>query len=177
MKFFQTVIKEPLQSKALLVMKLTALMFFFFTLNVSANGFGQDKISLRAKKTEISGLLRTIEKQSNYRFLYNNDLEDIKTRVSINVKDAGIGDVLNLLLGKTRLLYQVMNNNLIVIKEDPAAPIRVPDVVIRGKVTGEGGVGIAGASVQVKGTTTGTTTNNFGDFTLTLPDANATLII
>ena len=176
MKFFQTVVREPLQSKALLVMKLTALMFFFFTLNVSANGFGQDKISLRAKKAEISGLLRTIEKQSNYRFLYNNDLEDIKTKVSINVKDAGISDVLGILLERTRLRYQLMENNLIVIKVDPTIR-EIPDVVIRGRVLGEGGQPLVGASIQLKGTTTGTTTNANGDFSLSVPDANVTLII
>ena len=36
---------------------------------------------------------------------------------------------------------------------------------------------LAGASVQVKGTTTGTTTNNEGNFSLTAPDANVTLVI
>ena len=61
----------------------------------------------------------------------------------------------------------MMENNLIVIKEDPAAPPRIPDVVVRGKVTGEGGLPVAGASVQVKGTSIGTTTNNEGNFTLT----------
>jgi TonB-linked SusC/RagA family outer membrane protein len=61
-----------------------------------------------------------------------------------------------------------------VIKEDPNAPV---DVVVRGKVLGEGGVGLAGASVQVKGSTTGTSTNNDGDFSLTVPDANVTLVI
>ena len=122
-------------------MKLTMLMMLFFTLNVAANGFGQDKISMRVKKTEISGVLRSIEQQTNYRFLYNNDLEDIHEKVSLNVKEAGISDVMNLLLGKTNLLYQLMNDNLIVIKEDPNAPV---EVVVRGKVTGEGGTPLAG---------------------------------
>jgi TonB-dependent starch-binding outer membrane protein SusC len=177
MKCFLTVIKKPLQSKVLLVMKLTSLLILFFTLNVSANGFGQEKINLRVKKTEIGGVLRSIEKQTTYRFLYNDKLEDIREKVSLNVKEASLPDVLSLLLGKTRLLYQVMDNNLIVIKEDPNAPPRIPDVVIRGKVTGEGGVPLGGVSVQVKGTTTGTTTNNDGNFTLTVTDANVTLII
>ena len=150
MKCFLTVAQKPLPLKVLLVMKLTMLMMLFFTLNVAANGFGQDKISLRVKKTEISGILRSIEQQTNYRFLYNNNLEDISEKVSLNVKEAGLVDVMNLLLENTRLLYQVMNNNLIVIKEDPNAPV---DVVVRGKVTGEGGLPMAGASVQVKGTT------------------------
>ena len=125
MKCFLTVLKKPLQSKVLLVMKLTVLLLLFFTLNVSANGFGQDKISLRVKKAEISGILRSIEQQTNYRFLYNNNLEDIREKVSLNVKEAGISDVMNLLLERTNLLYQVMNDNLIVIKEDPNAPVEV----------------------------------------------------
>ncbi len=174
MKCFLTVFKKPLQSKVLLVMKLTVLLLLFFTFNVSATGFGQDRISLRVKKVEISGILRSIEQQTNYRFLYNNNLEGIREKVTLNVKEAGISDVMNLLLERTNLLYQVMNDNLIVIKEDPNAPV---DVVVRGKVTGEGGTPLVGASVQTKGTTTGTTTNNEGNFSLTVPDANATLVI
>ncbi|HLG40123.1 MAG TPA: SusC/RagA family TonB-linked outer membrane protein, partial [Chitinophagaceae bacterium] len=177
MKCFLTVVKKPLQSKVWLAMKLTALLTFLFTLNVSANGFGQEKISLKVKKTEISGILRFIEKQTTYRFLYNDKLEDIREKVSIDVKEASVQEVLTIALEKTRLLYQLMENNLIVIKEDPNAPPRIPDVVIRGKVTGEGGAALAGASVQVKGTTTGTTTNNDGNFVITVADANVTLVI
>jgi TonB-linked SusC/RagA family outer membrane protein len=177
MKCFLTVFKKPLQSKVLLAMKLTALLTLLLTLNVSANGFGQEKISLKVKKTEIGGVLRSIEKQTTYRFLYNDKLEDIREKVSINVKEASIADVLDLLLERTRLLYQVMGNNLIVIKEDPNAPVRLPDVVVRGRITGEGGLPVAGASVQVKGTTNGTTTNNDGNFSLTAANANVTLVI
>ena len=167
MKCFLTVAKKPLQKKVLLVMKLTSLLILFFTLNVAANGFGQDKINLRVKKTEIGGILRSIEEQTNYRFLYNNDLEGIKEKITLTVSDAPLSEVLSLLLFRTNLLYQVMDNNLVIIKEETgAAP--VPDVVIRGKITGEGGAALAGVSVQVKGTTTGTSTNNEGNFSLTV---------
>src|SRR5690349_22572882 len=157
MKCFLTVVKKPLPLKALLIMKLTALFFLFFTLNVSANGFGQERINLRLKKTEIGDVLRSIEKQTRYRFLYNNDLEAIRDKVNVNVKDAALPEVLQLVLQRTKLQYQLMNDNLVVIKEDPNV---VPDVVIRGVVTGENSTPIAGASVVVKGTSTGTTTNN-----------------
>lgn len=157
-------------------MKLTVLLTVFLTLNVSANGFGQERINLRVKKAEIGGILQSIEKQTNYRFLYNNNLEEIKEKVTLNVSNASLKEVLSLLLFKTKLLYTVMENNLIIIKEDPTGAA-VPDVVIRGKVTGEAGVALAGASVVVKGTTRGTTTNNEGNFTLSVPDANVTLVI
>ncbi|MEO5564142.1 MAG: carboxypeptidase-like regulatory domain-containing protein, partial [Chitinophagaceae bacterium] len=155
-------------------MKLTASFLLFFTLNVSAHGYGQDKISLRLKRTEISDVLRTIEKQTNYRFLYNNDLTDIREKISINVKDAELSDVLAVVLKRTRLLYQVMNDNLIVIKEDMNIP---PDVQIQGRVVSDAGAPLTGASVLVKGTTIGTTTNADGQFSLNAPDANVTLVI
>ncbi len=115
MKCFLTVAKKPLQKKVLLVMKLTSLLILFFTLNVAANGFGQNKINLRVKKTEIGGILRSIEEQTNYRFLYNNDLEGIKEKITLTVNDAPLNEVLSLLLFRTKLLYQVMDNNLVII--------------------------------------------------------------
>ncbi|RZM21392.1 MAG: SusC/RagA family TonB-linked outer membrane protein, partial [Pedobacter sp.] len=175
MKCFLTVARKPLQSNVLLIMKLTALFTLFLTLNVSANGFGQDKININAKKTEISGILQAIEKQTTYRFLYNNNLQGMRDKVSLTVSDATLDQVMQLLLAKTKLLYQMMNNNLIVIKEDPA---RVSAFVqVRGKITGEGGVALAGVSVQVKGSTVGTTTNADGEFTINVPDENSTLVI
>ena len=174
MNSFLTAVKKPFTPNVLLIMKLTAALLLFCTLQVSANGFGQEKINLRVKKTAIGGVLRSIEKQTNYRFLYNNDLKEMKDKVSINVENAPLEEVLNLILHRTRLLYQMMENNLVVIKENPNAPV---DVTVTGKVLGEGGAPLAGASVQVKNSTNGTTTNNEGSFSLTVPDANVTLVI
>jgi hypothetical protein len=72
MKSFRTGIKSPLLSNALLVMKITTFLLLVGVLQVSARGFGQDKLSLRYKNAEIAGILINIEKQTNYRFLYNN---------------------------------------------------------------------------------------------------------
>src|ERR1044071_1437664 len=150
MKCSLTVLKKPFSPNVLLIMKLTALFLLVFTLQVSANGYGQNRISLNIKRTEISNVLRNIEKQTNYRFLYNTGLHDIRDKVTINVKDAGLTDVLNQLFEKTRLSYQLMNDNLVVIKEDQNVAV-VPDVTVQGIVTGEGGSPLPGASVQVNG--------------------------
>jgi TonB-linked SusC/RagA family outer membrane protein len=58
------------------------------------------------------------------------------------------------------------------------AGVTNPDpVTIRGQVTGPDNTPIPGVTVVVKGTTSGTSTDAGGNFSLTLPDANATLII
>ncbi|MGV3602479.1 MAG: SusC/RagA family TonB-linked outer membrane protein [Dyadobacter fermentans] len=48
---------------------------------------------------------------------------------------------------------------------------------VKGTVTAENGEGLPGASVILKGTTTGTTTDVDGKYSLSLPDGNGTLVV
>jgi TonB-linked SusC/RagA family outer membrane protein len=49
--------------------------------------------------------------------------------------------------------------------------------IVTGKINGPGSEPISGVSVLVKGTTKGTSTDNNGNFSLSVPNANATLVI
>jgi len=159
--------------KALLVMKLTFLLVFVAALQVSANVNGQDKVSLKLDQVQISKALNSIEKQGTYRFLYNSRLNDISNKVSINVSESEIRDVLNRLFVGTELTYKMLDNNLIVVL---AANLVKQDIKVTGKVTGDAGDPLANVSISVKGTTRGTTTDNTGTFTLLVPE-DGTLII
>jgi TonB-linked SusC/RagA family outer membrane protein len=152
--------------KALLIMKLTFLLLFVAMLQVSANVNGQGKVSLKLNQVEISKALGSIEKQGTYRFLYNSRLNSISHRISLDVSDEDINAVLGKMFSGTDLIYRQMENNLIVIISNSPAP---QDIRITGKVTSATGEAIAGVSVQLKGTTTGTTTDNNGNFALTVP--------
>lgn len=163
MKSFLTGGKDPLLSKALLVMKLTTFLLIAFALNVSATGYGQEKLNFRFKKTEIAGILTSIEKATRYRFLYNDQLRGIRQKVNLEVQDASIRQTLDQLLSKTGLVYLCMENNLIVIKEDMLVRREKP---ITGKITGDNGTPLSGVSVKIKGTERGTTTNDQGVFTI-----------
>src|SRR5258707_350047 len=116
MKSFQTAEKKSFFQKLLLIMKLTVVMVMLVCLQASADGFGQQKISLKFKKTEIADILASIEKQTNYRFLYNNDLIDLKQKINLNVQEAQLKEVLDLMFIDTDLSYEFMQNNLVVIK-------------------------------------------------------------
>ncbi|MVM38837.1 hypothetical protein GO730_16965 [Spirosoma sp. HMF3257] len=49
-------------------------------------------------------------------------------------------------------------------------------ISIKGTVTTETGETLPGVTIAVKGTTIGTTTNESGQYSLSIPDANATLV-
>ncbi len=165
MKISRTGKKKPLLTKALLIMKMTTVIMLVFALHVSARGFGQKKLNLQFKKTEIASILTTIEKASNYRFLYDNNLKGVRLKVTVNFKDADLKQVLDEMFANTGLSYQFMQNNLIVIKEQDAADAS-PQTLITGKIIGDNNVPLSGVSVQVKGTNKGTVTNEQGIYNI-----------
>ncbi|MBK6938334.1 MAG: TonB-dependent receptor [Chitinophagaceae bacterium] len=156
--------------KPLLVMKLTLLLTVFCTFHALA-GLDAQTISVKANDTEISQLLRTIEKQGNFRFLYNTRMRDLKQKVTINLQNAQLKDVLQQLFAGTSISYRHLEDNLVALRStDPADA----DIRVSGRVTNDAGDGVA-ASVQVKGSTVGTATDANGNFVITVPD-NAVLV-
>jgi TonB-linked SusC/RagA family outer membrane protein len=164
MKSFQTGGENPLLSKALLVMKMTTFFLVVCALQVTARGFGQEKLNLRYKNAEIAGILIQIEKQTHYRFLYNDQLPGIRQKVSINVENADINQALDNLFAQTVLTYRFMANNLIVINEDLKK--MAPDKRISGRITDQTGSPLVGVTVNIKGTTKGTVTDDQGRFAI-----------
>ena len=164
-------VPRPLQ-KLLLIMKLTCILTIFCVLDTFANANAQT-VTLNMQGAEISKVLSSIERQSNFRFLYNSRLKDLKQKVDVAFDNADINDVMATLFARTRLTYRRLENNLIAIRSEEGPD---QDVTISGKVTDDAGAPIEGASVSVKGGSRGTSTNVTGDFSLAVP-ANATIVI
>jgi hypothetical protein len=142
-------------------------------LQVSAKVSGQTRVSLKLNHVEIAKALRNIENQGDYRFLYNNNLKGISAKINIDVNDAGINEVLDKMFHGTDLTYKMLENNLIVVLSSTLA---FQDIKITGKITGENGEPLAGVSIALKGTSVGTTTDNSGNFTLTVPEKGILVI-
>jgi len=159
--------------KALLVMKLTFLLVFVAALQVSANVRGQERVSLNLKQVEIARVLNSIEKQGVYRFLYNSRLTNIRKKVTVEVQDMSINDLLKTMFNGTDLTFKMLENNLIVVV---SSSLEAQDIKVTGKITGENGEPLSGVSITVKGTALGTSTDNNGNFTITVPQ-NGKLVI
>ncbi|HRQ52426.1 MAG TPA: carboxypeptidase-like regulatory domain-containing protein, partial [Agriterribacter sp.] len=170
-----TVFSGLLSPKLFRIMKMTLLLLTVACLQVSANGYSQEKITLRMKTADIKRVLFAIEKNSGYRFLFDEDVVKGKPRVSVEVKDAPIDDVLSRIFSNTGIRYKILNTNLVVLKEAaPVAEMNIREVRVAGKVTSATGVPLPGVSVTIKGSTVGTTTDGDGNYSLTVPD-DATL--
>lgn len=147
-------------------MKLTFLLVTVAFLHASANVKGQGKVTLRSEHEEIARVLASIEKQSNYHFLYNNALKGIRQKISIDIQDLEITEALNRIFTGTELTYKMLENNLIVVLSTLQ---NLQDIQVTGKITGENGEALSGVSVTLQGTERGTATDNTGSFTIMVP--------
>ena len=155
-------------------MKLAIFLLLFTVFQVSASTSSGQTISLNMNNADIKNVLKTIEREGSFRFLFNSDLKDIKKKVNVAANNQTIAEVLNGMFTGTNLTYKLLNNNLVVVlstNESENKSIRVT-----GKVTGENGEALAGASILEKGTSKGVSTDNTGNFTITV-DNEATLVI
>ncbi len=152
-------------------MKLTIALLLIACLQVSAKGWSQERITLKMNAAEIKKVLLTIEKKSDYRFLFSEDAVKGKPRVSLDVVEAPLSEVLDKILANTGVGYKILGTNLVVLKEGASAiDIISKEVRVSGKITSASGEALAGVSVLVKGTRTGTTTDAEGNFSISVPD-------
>lgn len=158
--------------QALKIMKLAILFTVLCTLQSFAHINGQS-VTLNSNNTEIVKVLNSIENQGSYRFLYNSKLKDLRNKVSVEFSNLSIDKVLDALFQSTSLNYKVINNNLIAIRSTNPTE---QDFRVTGRIVSDAGEPISGASISVKGTTRGTTSDNTGNFAINVPEG-ATLTI
>ena len=164
--------KHRLTSKLLLTTKLTGIILLIVSMQVSASGYAQQKISITANQMSIRSLLKTIEKQTIYRFVYSTNAGAIDKKVNLNFHELTLEEVLKLALKETNLTYAVKESNLVVIYTDVKTK---KDVVITGKIKDDSGMALPGVSVKVSGLSVGTVTDGNGDFSIRVPDKSANL--
>lgn len=169
------IFQNKLAVKCMLIMKLSILLMMFFSAGVYAEGFSQKKINLSLHNKEIEQVLQLIEKQTDYRFLYKDNLAAMRNRVSLQVKDAALSEVMKKVLSNTGLKYELQNGELVIIMEDVFnAPS--PEVLISGKVVDEDGHPLEKVSVALKNSSTGTSTGRDGRYSIEVPAAGAVLV-
>ena len=161
--------------KFLNVMKLTLFLCLIATFHVSAMSYAQSgTVSIHAKKAPVTEVLKMIEAQSKYTFIFNNEQINGLKPVTLNVKDEKITKVLETCLQGTELSYELVDN-VIVINRRISLPQQ--NVTIEGVVKDKKGSVLPGVSIFIKGTTIGVATDIDGKFKMDLPQIENVVLV
>ena len=161
-------------AKIFLTMRITVFFLLTGLLQVSASVYSQQtKLNLKVEKANVSKVLKSIEDQSDFHFLYRSDnLKDVPD-VTINVKDAKLEDVLDELIVPFGFTYEIDDRTVVIKRNIPTEstnPAEQQKRKLAGIVKDSKGYSLPGVSVVVKGTTIGIVTDVNGEFRLSVPE-------
>jgi TonB-linked SusC/RagA family outer membrane protein len=148
-------------------------LVFVLTIQVSASVYSQNtRLNVDARKVSIKDVLKDIESKSGFRFFYNDGFDDLNKLVDVKVSDGTITEILDQLIDKSRISYQVLDDNLIVFTPKESKQL----VKVTGVVTdASNGDVLPGVYVRIEGTNAGGITDVEGKYSIELPDPNLSL--
>ncbi|MBX3256165.1 MAG: TonB-dependent receptor [Chitinophagaceae bacterium] len=153
--------------KIALLMKLAFIIILVTCLQVSANGYSQEtKLTLDLKDVPISKALRTIERKTDYKFVYANNFFPADLTVTLQVKNAPVPEVLSKILDKTGFTFRKVDEDLIVI----TSTVQGSQITVTGTVTDINGSPLQGVTVALENSKVQTATNTQGEFSINAPE-------
>lgn len=165
------VIKFPL---AFVHRFLYLLLGFVFLSSVPGNAQAQEKrFDLKMQNVSLDRVIEKLREVSNQTFAYQ--LDDVKayTKISFDVKQKTVGEILDECLKKTDLTWKQVDETIIIYKRPMTKEVKA--TVLKGEVQDINKAPIPGATVKLVGTTVGVATDSEGKYTISLPVEKGTL--
>ncbi|MDC1324468.1 TonB-dependent receptor [Flavobacteriaceae bacterium] len=177
---------RPLVGKRILLTIMRTFIFLLCTTVFSlspTNSFSQKKIEIKTDRVvSVNEVFNIIEQQTDYRFIYPQDLFTNAPKIQLRKGKIKIANLLKTCLLGSKLDFKLSDKNTIEIVEHKKtkqipSQIELQEFTVNGAVSDSNGQPLPGANVLEKGTTNGTQTNFDGKFSLTVSDLNVTLVV
>ena len=142
------------------------ILFVCLSLQIRGAQAQTTRFTIHLENVPMEQVVNEIEAQSRYLFLFNKDIDSRRIIVSVHAENQNITQILPALFKDTGLNYTIEGMSVLVTKrsEKPENP-----VAVSGRVSDTKGRPIVGASVIVRGTTLGVSTDTNGRFSLEVP--------
>lgn len=160
-------------------MRLFTFIFIIASLQISAKGYSQN-VSIDASGISLRDAFSKIEEQTGYSFFINHSLLEKALPVTLHLKRASVTEALKACLVNQPFSYTIIDRTVLLMKKrtvadvdqisDPPPPL---DGVVTDSATRRP---LPGVTIQVAGTSTGTTTDKDGRFSLNV-ESEAMLVV
>ena len=150
------------------MMKLRMILIVFLVGLMSLPVMAQDQtVTLKLTDVNLYELFDAIRKQTGVRFLYNAEQMKEVPKVSVDVKNKKVKDVLTEVLSGTSLTFEYDKGVVTVVKKEiTKSQPQVKLIQVAGRVVDEKGNPIPGATVLIQGTTQGVASDTDGNYVL-----------
>ena len=164
-------LKKRKRSKVYKVMRITFILMLVGVMNISAlNSYSQNtKMDVQFKNTSIKRILRSIENRSEFYFIYDASVINVNKKVSVNVQNKTIPDILDAIFKGQDVRYKITDRQIALTNASIIASGQQQEKTVTGKVTDDQGNPIPGVNIVVKGTTNGVITNSDGTYSIKVP--------
>ncbi len=163
--------------KMFLMMRLTFLVWILAFSSVYGTVRSQVRISLSLKNATLQQVFEEIAKNTGYNFVYSRNIIEKAGRVTLDLKNEEIEKVLTACLKGTGLWYRLEDQLVLISPKFEQQGASQKHVEIRGVVCDKEGRVLVGATILLKGTTFGVSTNKDGKFILSLPERENMILV
>ncbi|MEO1011619.1 MAG: TonB-dependent receptor [Bacteroidota bacterium] len=170
------------QRPVLFAMKI--LIFFFSVLSFGFNvekGFSQNaKITFDSDvELSVKEVFKVVKRRTDHTFIYKSGLFKNTPKIPIKRGVVTLGELLEKCKTVASFDFEFSSKGVILLRKVPKLPTLAPpqQKPITGTVTDTNGVPLPGASIVEKGTTNGVTTDFDGNFTISVSNTDAILVL
>lgn len=163
-------------AKRLLIMKMTIVLCLFVGLlsSMAETRAQATKLNLKIQNGTVKDVIEEIESQTDYSFMYDNNVLDVNRKVSVDAKNSSVSEILDQIVSGQNLKYELVNRYIVISAEGRSTMQQ--SVSVSGTIKNEKGEALPGVTIVVKGTTTGTVTDVDGKYSLKNVPSDATLV-
>ena len=163
--------------KMLFIMRLTFSIILFCVLQSFAiETLSQNqRLSINQKNVRIEDIIQLIENKTDYYFMYSVKAVDVEKTINIEATDKLVPEILDVIFKGTNVSYKIDGRLIALSKNGGESAVGQQSRSVSGKVTDSSGSPLPGASVVLKGTTTGVITDSNGKYSISNLSANAIL--
>ncbi len=166
------------KSKMVFIMRLTfAILLLCALQSFAISSFSQNyRLSINQKNISVENVMRMIEEQTDYYFMYSAVNVDVKRTVDVEASNKVVPEILDDVFRNTEISYKIKGHLIALSKAGDENLLAQQPSKVSGRVTDTSNESLPGVTVLVKGSTTGTVTDLDGNYTISGVPAGATLV-
>jgi len=149
-----------------------ALLLALLVFVAIGKGYSQSKIEVKTENATIQEVIGILENQTDYVFLYRDEIFDQNKRYSVDYPNISFEKILQTICKIANVEYEIRNNRQVILKENKEENLFVIDQekrIISGEVIDINGQPLPSVFIIVKGLNIGTVSDVKGKFKLKIP--------